>query len=82
MTATPRKAGKPDTNFLTCEKNRIRLLIGHTIFFTSNKNRMTNEIASHQRETIFIEFVLTKSQYLYNNTEFSTSQSTRISIIS
>ena len=31
----PRKAGKTDTNFLTCEKNRISLLIGHTIFFTS-----------------------------------------------
>ena len=54
MTATPRKAGEPDTNFLTCEKNRIRLLIGHTKFFTGEKNRMTNEIASHQRETIFI----------------------------
>ena len=49
-----RKAGKTDTNFLTCEKNRIRLLIGHTIFFTSEKNRMTNEIASHERETTFI----------------------------
>ena len=32
-----RKAGKTDTNFLTCEKNRISLLIGHTIFFTSEK---------------------------------------------
>ena len=51
---SPRKAGKTDTNFLTCEKNRIRLLLGHTIIFTSEKNRMTNEIASHQRETIFI----------------------------
>ena len=39
-----RKAGK----FLTCEKNRIRLLIGYTIFFTGENNRMTNEIASHQ----------------------------------
>ena len=38
----------------TMQKNRIRLLIGHTIFFTSEENRMTNEIASHQRETIFI----------------------------
>ena len=27
-------------------KSRFRLLIGHTIFFTSEKNRMTNEIAS------------------------------------
>ena len=44
----PRKAGKTDTNFLTSEKNRIRFLIGHTIFFNSEKNRMTNEMASHQ----------------------------------
>ena len=51
----PRKAGKNDTNFLTCEKNRISLLIGHTIFFTSEKNRMTNGIGSHQRETDFIQ---------------------------
>ena len=35
--------------FLTCEKNGIRLLIGHAIFFTGQKNRMTNEIASYQR---------------------------------
>jgi len=47
-----RKAGKTDT--ITSEKNRIRLLIGHTIFFASEKNRMTNETASHQRQTIFI----------------------------
>ena len=51
----PRKAGKNDTKFLTCEKNRISLLIGHTIFFTSEKNRMTNGIGSHQRETDFIQ---------------------------
>ena len=36
------------------KKSRTRLLIGHTIFFTSEKNRMTNEIPSHQRETTFI----------------------------
>ena len=51
----PRKAGKTDTNFLTCEKNRISLLIAHTIFFTIEKNRMTNGIGSHQRETNFIQ---------------------------
>ena len=50
-----RKAGKNDTNFLTCEKNCISLLIGHTIFFTSEKNHMTNGIGSHQRETDFIQ---------------------------
>ena len=48
------QAGKNDTNFLTCEKNCISLLIGHAIFFTSEKNRMTNGIGSHQRETDFI----------------------------
>ena len=54
----PRKAGKTDTNSL----------IGHTIFFTSENNRMTNEIAFHQWETNFLfgEFSLSKSQYLYN----------------
>ena len=55
----PQKVGKIDTNFLTCEKNRIRLLIGHTIFFSSEKNPMTNAFAPHQRDTIFIWRVCT-----------------------
>ena len=56
----PRKAGKTDTNFLTFEKNRSWLLIGRRIFFTSEKNRRTDEIASLQRETVFIRGVCTE----------------------
>ena len=57
----PERRENPITaNFLACEKNRIRLLISHTILFTSEKNPMTNEIASHQRETIFIRRVCTE----------------------
>ena len=44
-------------NFPTCEKNRITLLISQTIFLTYEKNPMTNGIAFHQRETIFIRYV-------------------------
>ena len=33
----PPKTGKADTNFLTRDQSRIRLLIGHTIFFTTEK---------------------------------------------
>jgi len=42
---------KTNTNLLTEEKTLIRLLIGHTIFFTSEKNRVTNETAFHEKYT-------------------------------
>ena len=48
------KGGKTDTIFPLVEKNRITLLISQTIFLTNEKNSMTNGIAFHQRETIFI----------------------------
>ena len=75
----PRKAGKNDKNFLTCEKNRISLLIGHTIFFTSEKNRMTN---IKERRVLFSEFALGKSQYLYNNKHRATVKKLDLHFIS
>ena len=44
-------AVKSDTIFFTSEKkkNRMGLVIGHTIFFTGEENRMTNGIASQKR---------------------------------
>ena len=62
----PPQAGKTDTNFLTSEKSRIRFLICHTIFFTSEKNRMTNKKIDLIKERIFLfgEFKLCKFQYI------------------
>ena len=40
---------KSDTSFFTSEKDRIGFVIGHTIFFTSEENRMTNRIASQKK---------------------------------
>ena len=40
------KGGKTDTIFFTSEKFRLRPVIGRTMFFTSDKNRPTNQIRS------------------------------------
>ena len=41
------KGAKTDTMFFTSEDCRLRPVIGHTIIFTSEKNRPTNQIASN-----------------------------------
>ena len=48
------KGGKTDTIFFTSEKFRLRPVIGRTIFFTSDKNRPTNQVRSSYWRTIFI----------------------------
>ena len=55
------KAGKKtDANFLTCEKKSYRDSDWSYNIFSSLKNRMTNEITSHQRNAIFIRRVFTE----------------------
>jgi hypothetical protein len=47
-------AKKPCKIFFTSEHFRMSVLIGHTIFFSSEKNRMTNMIFSKGWKTTFI----------------------------
>lgn len=49
----PKMAGKTIMIFSTSEKFCMRPLIGQTIFFTSEKNCMTNQIVSWQWRRIF-----------------------------
>ena len=49
------------------KKKRIRLLIGHTIFFTSKENRHDQWNCFSSNRDYFVEFALSKSQCLYNN---------------
>ena len=48
------KGGKTDTIFVTSENFCLRLGIGHTVFFTSEKNRTTNHIACTLQRIILI----------------------------
>lgn len=71
FTGTYEMAVKSDTVFFTHEKNRIGLVIGHTIFFACEENRMTNRIASQKSGRFLFEaFVMCKSQYSYNNSVY------------
>ena len=48
------KGGKNGTFFVASENFRLRLVIGHTVFFTSEKNRTIKQIACTLQRIIFI----------------------------
>ena len=48
------KDGKTDMIFVTSENFRLQLVIGHTVFFTTEKNCTTNQIAGTLQWITFI----------------------------